>query len=146
MEVVSLIIDIALTTDLYVSHPELGSGEYVKPSKPNGIKMELFIFDVFPFVPSNSFSLFEVARSDDFSPLKNAPGTGSDDPETSRRDLLNANRRWLRDAGAEVGDDVEVELSPKVSYAGEGLEVVKGKKVGKNGLVEKVEDLEKLFA
>ncbi|KAH9915705.1 hypothetical protein B0H21DRAFT_853327 [Amylocystis lapponica] len=31
------------------------------------------------------FAVLEVVRYEEFSPLKNAPGTGSDDPESSRR-------------------------------------------------------------
>ncbi|GAA5884448.1 hypothetical protein JCM6882_005256 [Rhodosporidiobolus microsporus] len=127
-----------------IPHVDLSSGETVKPSKPNGMKLEQFVFDVFPFVPS--FALLEVERSQEFSPLKNAPGTGSDDPETSRRDLLSENKRWLEAAGASVEDGVEVELSPLVSYAGEGLESAKGLSIKKSGIVDKVEDLKALSA
>lgn len=121
---------------------DLTTGSLVKPTSPNGMKLELFVFDVFPF--TKEFAILEVARETDFSPLKNAPGTGSDDPETSRRDLLKEQRRWLVEAGAEVAEGVDVELSPLVSYAGEGLESVNGLKLVRSGVVEKVEDLQKL--
>ncbi|BGP38567.1 UDP-N-acetylglucosamine pyrophosphorylase [Rhodotorula kratochvilovae] len=127
-----------------IPHVDLSSGASVKPSTPNGMKLEQFVFDVFPFV--RQFALLEVEREREFSPLKNAPGTGADDPETSRRDLLAEARRWLEAAGAELADGVEVELSPLVSYAGEGLEAVKGLKIARSGVAESVEDLKKLAA
>ena len=104
---------------------DLSSGERVKPSTPNGIKMELFIFDVFPFCAD--LVIHEVERKEEFSPLKNASGTASDNPETSRRDLLAQQRRWLEKAGATVTSGADVELSPKVTYGGEGLQNVAGR-------------------
>ncbi|MBW0475409.1 hypothetical protein O181_015124 [Austropuccinia psidii MF-1] len=93
-----------------IPHIDLKTKELVKPTKPNGIKLELFIFDVFPFV--NALSLLEVDRSEEFSPLKNAPGTGVDDPQTSRQDLLNQQKRWLNAAGCQMsGSNIEVEIS-----------------------------------
>ncbi|OCH86664.1 nucleotide-diphospho-sugar transferase [Obba rivulosa] len=118
-------------------------GASVKPSKPNGMKLEMFVFDVFPF--TQRFAVLEVARNEEFSPLKNAPGTGSDDPETSRRDLLMQHKRYLERAGATVAEGVEIELSPLVTYSGEGLESVKGKKFTRSGFVESVEELDALL-
>ncbi|KDR85712.1 hypothetical protein GALMADRAFT_84797 [Galerina marginata CBS 339.88] len=125
-----------------IPHVDLETGEYVKPSKPNGMKLEMFVFDVFPY--TERFAVLEVERKEEFSPLKNAPGTGSDDPETSRRDLLAQHQRFLEHAGAQVKDSVEIEISPLVSYAGEGLESVKGKVYQKSGLVGAVEELDAL--
>lgn len=125
-----------------IPHVDLTTGATVKPSKPNGMKLEMFVFDVFPF--TERFAVLEVERSEEFSPLKNAPGTGSDDPETSRRDLLAQHKRFLEHAGASVKDNVEIEISPLVSYAGEGLEGIKGKVFTKSGLVEEVEELDAL--
>lgn len=114
---------------------DLSNGESLKPSTPNGMKLELFIFDVFPFC--QDLAVHEVLRSEEFSPLKNAPGTGSDDPQTSRRDLLNLHRKWLKEASATVGDDADVEISPLVSYAGEGLaDKVKGKTFDKEQVLQ----------
>lgn len=104
---------------------DLATGERVKPTTPNGIKLELFIFDVFPFC--HDLAVHEVERREEFSPLKNASGTASDNPETSRRDLLEQQRRWLEHAGATVAQGADVELSPAVTYAGEGLEVARGR-------------------
>lgn len=63
-----------------IPHVDLSSGEKVKPTKPNGVKMELFIFDSFPF--AQNMAVLEVDRQNYFSPLKNAPGAGVDCPET----------------------------------------------------------------
>ncbi|CAG7854012.1 UDP-N-acetylhexosamine pyrophosphorylase AltName: Full=Antigen X; Short=AGX; AltName: Full=Sperm-associated antigen 2; Includes: RecName: Full=UDP-N-acetylgalactosamine pyrophosphorylase; AltName: Full=AGX-1; Includes: RecName: Full=UDP-N-acetylglucosamine pyrophosphorylase; AltName: Full=AGX-2 [Serendipita indica DSM 11827] len=125
-----------------IPHIDMTSGQLIKPSKPNGLKLELFVFDVFPF--TSNFAVLEVDRKDDFSPLKNAPGTGVDDPETSRRDLLQQQRRFLEAAGATVAEGVEIELSPLVTYDGEGLESVKGKKFTRSGIVESIESLDAL--
>ena len=134
-----------------IPHVDLAStsGEVVKPSAPNGMKLELFVFDVLAF--AERFALLEVDRAREFSPLKNAPGAGVDCPETSVRDLVAEHQRWLEAAGASVqlgeGEgDAQVELSPLVSYAGEGLERVKGRTIVRGGVVERVEDLDALCA
>ncbi|OSX67084.1 hypothetical protein POSPLADRAFT_1164350 [Postia placenta MAD-698-R-SB12] len=119
------------------------TGAAAKPATPNGMKLELFVFDVFPF--TRHFAVLEVARNEEFSPLKNAPGTGSDDPQTSRRDLLSQHRRFLERAGAKVADAVEIEVSPLVTYAGEGLDATKGKNYTRSGLVEAIEELDALL-
>jgi len=125
-----------------IPHVDISSGELIKPAKANGMKLEMFVFDVFPF--TKRFAVLEVSRSEEFSPLKNAPGTGSDDPETSRNDLLSQHKRWLEAAGAKLEEGVEVEVSPLVSYAGEGLESVKGKVVKKSGILNALKDLDAL--
>ncbi|ESK92720.1 udp-n-acetylglucosamine diphosphorylase [Moniliophthora roreri MCA 2997] len=125
-----------------IPYIDIGTGESVKPSKPNGMKLEMFVFDVFPY--TERFAVLEVERKEEFSPLKNAPGTGSDDPETSRADLLSQHKRFLEHAGATVKDGTEIEISPLVSYAGEGLESVKGKTFSRSGLVESIEELDAL--
>lgn len=113
------------------------SGELVKPAKPNGMKLERFVFDVFPYVGLN-LTVHEVPRQEEFSPLKNAPNTGSDDPQTSRRDLLAQHARWLKAAGASLGSGVEVEVSPLVTYAGEGLVGLQGKSFDESTIVNSV--------
>ena len=108
-------------------------------SKIAGMKLEMFVFDVFPF--TEHLAVLEVAREEEFSPLKNAPGTKADNPETSRRDLLAQQRRFLEAAGAVFKENVEIELSPSVTYAGEGLESVKGKTFSKSGHAESLQQL-----
>lgn len=125
-----------------IPHVDLKTGQLVKPTKPNGMKLEMFVFDVLPY--TQRFTVLEVERNQEFSPLKNAPGTGSDDPSTSRRDLLAQHKHYLEKSGAIVKDGVEIELSPLVSYAGEGLESVKGKTFSKSGIVSSLEELDAL--
>ncbi|KKA26188.1 hypothetical protein TD95_000078 [Thielaviopsis punctulata] len=115
-----------------IPYVDLATGETVKPTKPNGVKLEQFVFDVFPMLALDKFACMEVRREDEFSPLKNARGTGEDDPDTSRADIMAQGRRWLEAAGATVtaeGDDSGVEVSPLDSYGGEGLEKVKGTEI-----------------
>ncbi|KAM3161843.1 UDP-N-acetylglucosamine pyrophosphorylase [Lachancea thermotolerans] len=105
---------------------------YYKPEVPNGIKLEQFIFDVFPYVPMGKFGCLEVERSHEFSPLKNASGTANDNPETSRAAFLELGTSWLQQAGADVCPGVLVEVSGSLSYGGESLEKYKGHKFAVN--------------
>lgn len=84
---------------------------------------------------------FEVLRDEEFSPLKNADSADRDTPSTARRALLAQHYRWALQAGAHFLDAHGVqlpelpslpssaeppavcEISPLVSYSGEGLEV-----------------------
>jgi len=135
-------------------------GKTIKPTTPNGIKMEKFVFDVFQF--ARDLAVWEVLREDEFSPLKNADGAAKDTPTTSREHLYSLHQRYVRKAGGKfISQDGEIvpdisssnqsqsadeavngqashrtldeavvcEISPLLSYAGEGLETrVAGKK------------------
>ena len=80
-----------------------------------GLKLEHFIFDALP--QAKNPLLWEVAREEEFSPIKNA--TGSDTPETCRHDQI---RRWLRwleaadpawlEAQLKENSEPTVEISP----------------------------------
>lgn len=117
------------------------TGEEVSPKAPNGIKLEQFVFDIFPRIPLDKFACLEVAREDEFSPLKNARGSKEDNPDTSRADVMAQGRRWLQAAGAvvisESVDETGVEVSPLISYGGEGLELFAGKEVVAPAVVER---------
>ncbi|KAK4242681.1 hypothetical protein C8A03DRAFT_11104 [Achaetomium macrosporum] len=115
-----------------IPYADLETGETVKPAKPNGIKLEQFVFDVFPMLELNKFACMEVRREDEFSPLKNAAGTGEDDPDTSKHDIMAQGKRWLQAAGATVvskDPKAGIEVSPLVSYGGEGLEKFAGRTI-----------------
>ncbi|KAI8988208.1 UDP-N-acetylglucosamine diphosphorylase [Mycotypha africana] len=123
-----------------IPHIDTTTGEFVKPTKPNGIKLERFVFDVFGH--SNAFSVLQVSRDDEFSPLKNAPGAGVDCPETSRAAILDQSRRFIQKAGGHFKDDtIEIEVSPLLSYAGENLEAVSGNTIQRSGILTNLEDI-----
>ena len=95
-----------------------------------GIKLESFIFDIFS--KSERLVVFEVERADEFSPVKNAPGSPSDSPDTARAIISSLHKSWLQNAGVSFEspsthstDEPLCEISPLVSYAGEGLEKMK---------------------
>ncbi|KAJ9489336.1 hypothetical protein VN97_g3923 [Penicillium thymicola] len=118
------------------------TGSLTKPEKPNGIKLEQFVFDVFPMTPLEKFATLEVHRHDEFSPLKNARGTGEDDPDTSRADIMAQGQRWVEAAGGIVitdGEAVGVEVSPLISYGGENLEFLKGREIKAPAILEREE-------
>ncbi|KAI8068172.1 nucleotide-diphospho-sugar transferase [Gilbertella persicaria] len=133
-----------------IKYVDLETGEVIAPKSNSGMKLECFVFDVFPY--AQHFSVLEVDRKDEFSPLKNAPGTGADCPETSRRDIVAQHVRFIEAAGGKVvgeheGDfeKLEFELSSWVSYAGEGLvEYVSGKTITTPAIIETKEDLIRL--
>jgi len=86
------------------------SGERVEPSQPNAVKFERFIFDLMP--SAEGAAVVEIDPAEGFAPLKNAPGASSDTPEAVRSAMVGLHRRWLRAAGAELADDVPVEICP----------------------------------
>ncbi|KAL8653902.1 MAG: hypothetical protein Q9226_003643 [Calogaya cf. arnoldii] len=125
-----------------IPHVDIEKGETVKPDKPNGIKLEQFVFDVFPFLSLEKFACMEVKREDEFSPLKNARGTGEDDPDTSKQDILNQGRRWVQNVGGIVEsesapEETGVEVSPLVSYGGESLEFLSTRTIKAPAVIEK---------
>ena len=67
--------------------------ETVKPTANNGIKLESFIFDVFPL--SRRMAVLDVARAEEFAPVKNPPGTPTDSPDSARE--LFRNVAWARE-------------------------------------------------
>lgn len=104
------------------------TGLTISPNEPNGIKLEAFIFDCFSLAVQSA--ILEVDRNHEFGPVKNAPGSPSDSPDTARRMLMDMHLAWATKAGAtfEFSEDcdisnVEFEISPLVSYDGEGLEM-----------------------
>lgn len=101
------------------------SGKRLTPDKPNGIKIEKFVFDVFEF--AEKFVVMEVPREEEFSALKNADAAEKDCPSTARADLHRLHRKYIENAGGIVHGDI-CEISPFVSYAGENLaHLVEGK-------------------
>jgi UDP-N-acetylglucosamine/UDP-N-acetylgalactosamine diphosphorylase len=87
------------------------AGQLVEPEKPNAIKFERFIFDLLPH--ARHAIVVEVDPAEGFAPVKNASGEPRDTPETARAAMIALHRRWLREAGARVGDDIAVEISPQ---------------------------------
>lgn len=93
------------------------AGVIHQPSEPNAWKFEQFLFDAFPIL--GTMLPVGVAREEEFAPVKNADG--DDSPASARHMLGTLHREWLKAAGAPVRADRLYEISPLLSYAGEGL-------------------------
>jgi UDP-N-acetylglucosamine/UDP-N-acetylgalactosamine diphosphorylase len=89
-------------------------GNLIDPKKPNGIKLETFVFDALPLA-ENSIIL-ETIRSQEFAPTKNV--TGIDSIETTRRMIIGRAADWLESAGGSVprrtdgSPDCTLEIAP----------------------------------
>lgn len=123
-----------MSTMFHLAHKKIPyageDGKPVKPESNNGLKLEAFIFDVFPM--SSRIAILETFREEEFAPVKNAPGTASDSPDSARSMVNLLCRKWVEKAGGKIDGDANavVEVSPLVSYAGEGLtERVAGKTI-----------------
>ena len=72
-----------------------------------------------------------ISSEDEFSPLKNGESAAKDTPTTARMSVFDLHRRYLEEAGAVIEQQEEktLELSPLLTYAGEGLERFQGKHI-----------------
>jgi len=86
------------------------SGRLIEPAETNALKFEKFIFDLLP--AAERTLVVEVAAAEAFAPVKNAPGSKTDSPETSRAAMIAQHRAWLQAAGVKVAEGVPVEISP----------------------------------
>lgn len=125
-----------------------GGLETVRPQKGefNAMKFELYILDALRFLEEKELAVLDVRREDEFAPVKNMDGEGARDTPTSARALYTAyHARLLRAAGAELepvsqlqleelgegAPSLCVEISPRLTYSGEGLEFVQGMKLSR---------------
>ena len=84
------------------------AGSLVRPTAPNAIKFERFIFDLMPL--AGRVTVVEIEARDGFAPLKNPVGSAADAPEHVHAALVDQARRLLADAGVTVAEGVDVEL------------------------------------
>lgn len=104
--------------------PCIGAGgAAVSPDKPNGVKLEMFIFDALPLAKKTL--ILEMSREEQFAPVKNA--TGVDSVDSSRALLMERGAAWLESAGIPVPRradgtlDCRIELSPRLYLAADDV-------------------------
>jgi UDP-N-acetylglucosamine/UDP-N-acetylgalactosamine diphosphorylase len=73
-------------------------GNFVEPDRPNGVKLESFVFDALPLAAKSV--ILEALRSEEFAPVKNASGVDSVD--SAREMMVARSAAWLESAGVAV--------------------------------------------
>lgn len=90
------------------------AGRTVAPREPNGVKVEMFVFDAIPL--ARRPLVMYTSRAEEFSPVKNAMGV--DSVATAQRDMLRRAAAWVEACGRRVPRDgsgeprVRIEISP----------------------------------
>jgi UDP-N-acetylglucosamine/UDP-N-acetylgalactosamine diphosphorylase len=86
------------------------SGQLVQPPAPNAIRFERFIFDLLPH--AKQALVVEVDKAVAFAPVKNDDNSPTDSPTTARAAMIAQARQLLQAAGAEVAENIAVEVNP----------------------------------
>ena len=73
-------------------------GNTVNPDKPNGVKLETFVFDALPLASKSI--ILETLRAEEFAPVKNA--SGDDSPDVTRQMMTDRAAAWLENAGVAI--------------------------------------------
>ena len=100
------------------------TGEPINPASPNGIKLEMFVFDAIPLCQKSI--VYEVERTDEFAPIKNAEG--NDSPASSARIQTERAASWLEARGIDVprttdgSPDCVLEIGPRTATRAEELD------------------------
>ncbi|MFC1677181.1 UTP--glucose-1-phosphate uridylyltransferase [Planctomycetota bacterium] len=95
----------------------------VTPDKPNGVKLETFVFDALSFA-ENSIIL-QTIREQEFAPTKNA--TGPDSAQTAKQMMIDRAANWLESAGITVPKktdgsvDCTIEIAPDFALEKEDI-------------------------
>ncbi len=98
-------------------------GNPIEPKKPNGVKLETFVFDALPLA-ENSIIL-ETVRSQEFAPTKNRAGI--DSIETTRQMIIDRAADWLQAAGIQIprktdgSPDCTLEIAPAFALCKEDV-------------------------
>jgi UDP-N-acetylglucosamine/UDP-N-acetylgalactosamine diphosphorylase len=71
---------------------DLQSGERIQPETENAVKFERFIFDLLP--SAENAAVVEIDPPHHYAPLKNAPGSTSDCPETVKEAIAAVYDQW----------------------------------------------------
>lgn len=74
------------------------SGSPVRPTEPNGVKLETFVFDALPLATNST--ILQTRREEEFAPVKNA--TGVDSAEVTYQMMIDRTAAWLQAAGVSV--------------------------------------------
>jgi UDP-N-acetylglucosamine/UDP-N-acetylgalactosamine diphosphorylase len=83
-----------------------------------GIKFEKFVFDALPLAEKSL--VLEVAREDEFAPVKNA--SGADSVESARKLMADQHRKWLTRRGIRIPERTRViEISPLAAIEPEDI-------------------------
>jgi UDP-N-acetylglucosamine/UDP-N-acetylgalactosamine diphosphorylase len=98
-------------------------GNPVNPEKPNGVKLETFVFDALPMAKKSV--ILQTVRSEEFAPVKNA--TGVDSAEVTHQMMIDRAAAWLESAGVKVPrksdgkPDCVLEISPVFALSKEEI-------------------------
>jgi len=90
------------------------NGNLIKPSEPNAVKLETFVFDALPLADKSI--ILQIDRAEQFGPIKNSQGPDSLD--SSQKMQIARAARWMEQAGLEVPHkpdgsiDILLEISP----------------------------------
>ena len=107
-----------------VEHVDPTTFQPVAVTKENGWKFELFLHDILPSIESGKLGILVVDRKTEFAPVKNADTAAEDTPSIARAMLLAESGQWLRALKGTSGAPAGLEISPLLSYEGEGLETL----------------------
>lgn len=100
------------------------SGTMVEPEKPNGVKLETFVFDALPLAGESV--ILQTLREEEFAPVKNAKG--DDSPDVTRRMMIERAAGWLEKAGVNVprtadgAVDCVIEMAPSFALCAEDID------------------------
>ena len=90
------------------------NGNRVNPAKPNGVKLESFVFDALPLASKSV--ILQTIRSEEFAPTKNAIGV--DSAEITKLMMVARAASWLESAGVQIprkpdgSPDCIIEIAP----------------------------------
>jgi UDP-N-acetylglucosamine/UDP-N-acetylgalactosamine diphosphorylase len=100
------------------------NGHPVTPEKPNGVKLETFVFDAIPMAEHSI--ILQTRREEEFAPVKNA--TGTDSAEVTHRMMIDRAAAWLEKAGVTVprkpdgSPDCTLEIAPSFALTAEEVD------------------------